>query len=241
VLNKNRKKLSKRQGDVSVEDFKNRGYLPEGIINYLALVGWSPEDGEEIMNLKELTKKFSFERVGKSGGIFDTDKLNWVNSHYIKEYPITKLAELSIPFVTKSRLLSEEQIKNNYEWYKILIETVSESIDKLEDIPDHIKFLFGDIEITEDSAKEELKQPHVPDLLKSFIEVCEGHDEIDLEVSMGLMKEVQKASGVKGKALYMPVRAAISGNVHGPEMSYIIYLLGKEKLISRASKVLESL
>lgn len=241
VLNKNRKKLSKRQGDVSVEDFKNRGYLPEGIVNYLALVGWSPEDGEEIMAMDELIKKFDFDRVGKSGGIFDTDKLNWVNSHYIKEYPIKKLAELSIPYVVDTKFLTEEEIRGNFEWYKILIETIREGINKLEDIPAHIGFLFGDLKITEDAAMEEINKEHVADLLKAFIEVVNSHDEISLEVANGLMKEVQKKSGVKGKNLYMPVRAAISGNVHGPEMSNIIYLLGKDKLIQRANKVLESI
>lgn len=241
VLNKDRKKLSKRQGDVSVEDFKERGYLPEGIINYLALVGWSPEDGDEIMNMDELVPKFDFDRVGKSGGIFDTDKLNWVNAHYIKQYPIEKLAELSIPYVVDSGLLKESYIRENFEWYKVLIDTIKEAIDKLEDIPKHIGFLFGDLKITEDAAMEEINKEHVPDLLKTFIEVVNSHDEISLEVANGLMKEVQKKSGVKGKNLYMPVRAAISGNVHGPEMSNIIYLLGKDKLVQRAQKVLNNL
>ena len=193
------------------------------------------------MNIKELIKKFDFDRVGKSGGIFDTDKLNWVNSHYIKEYPIKKLAELSIPYVVDTKFLTEEEIRGNFEWYKILIETIREGINKLEDIPDHIGFLFGDLKITEDAAMEEINKEHVADLLKAFIEVVNSHDEISLEVANGLMKEVQKKSGVKGKNLYMPVRAAISGNVHGPEMSNIIYLLGKDKLIQRANKVLESI
>ena len=241
VLNKDRKKLSKRQGDVSVEDFKERGYLPEGIINYLALVGWSPEDGDEIMNMDELVSKFDFDRVGKSGGIFDTDELNWVNAHYIRQYAIEKLAELSIPYVVDSGLLKESYIRENFEWYKVLIDTIKEAIDKLEDIPKHIGFLFGDLKITEDAAMEEINKEHVPDLLKTFIEVVNSHDEISLEVANGLMKEVQKKSGVKGKNLYMPVRAAISGNVHGPEMLNIIYLLGKDKLVQRAQKVLNNL
>ncbi len=241
VLNKDRKKLSKRQGDVSVEDFKKRGYLPEGIVNYLALVGWSPEDGNEILSMDELKEKFDFDRVGKSGGIFDTDKLNWVNSHYIKSYDLDKLSKLSIPFVVDSGLMTEEEINKNFEWYKVLIDTVREGIDKLEDIPEHIGFIFGDIEITEEDAKKELAQEHVPALLDSFVKIVKSHDEIDMDVAKGLMKEVQKDSGVKGKKLYMPVRAAISGNVHGPEMQNIIYLLGKDKLVERAEKIKNSL
>ena len=189
------------------------------------------------MSLDEMVEKFSFERVGKSGGIFDTDKLNWVNAHYIKSYDLDKLSELSIPFVTKSGLLTEEEIRENFEWYKVLIDTVREAVDKLEDIPEHISFLFGDIEITEEAAKEELAQEHVKELLDSFIKIVKSHDEIDMETAKGLMKEVQKDSGIKGKKLYMPTRAAISGNVHGPEMQNILYLLGKDKLIERAEKI----
>lgn len=237
VLNRNRKKLSKRQGDVSVGDFKNRGYLPEGLVNYLALVGWSAEDGQEILTLDEMVHKFSFERVGKSGGIFDTEKLNWVNSHYMKEYDLAHLCELSIPFMVDANLMTEEEIRNRWEWYQILIDTVREGTPKLEDIPQAVKFLFGDVEITEEDAKRELSQDHVAALLDSFIQVVGSHDEITMDVAKGLMKEVQKESGVKGKALYMPIRAAVSGNVHGPEMQNILYLLGKERLIARAEKV----
>lgn len=237
VLNRNRKKLSKRQGDVSVEDFKNRGYLPEGLVNYLALVGWSSEDGKEILSLEEMVEKFSFERVGKSGGIFDTEKLNWVNSHYMKEYDLDELCQLSVPFMVASGLMTEEEIRSRWDWYRILVDTVREGTPKLEDIPKTVEFLFGEVSITEEDAKAELSQEHVASLLDSFMEVVKSHDEITMDVAKGLMKEVQKASGVKGKALFMPVRAAISGNVHGPEMQNILYLLGRETLLSRAEKV----
>ena len=83
ILNSDKKKLSKRQGDVAVEDFKKKGYLPEGLINYIALLGWSPEENKEIFSLDELIENFSLERVSSSGGVFDVAKLNWVNSHYI--------------------------------------------------------------------------------------------------------------------------------------------------------------
>ena len=94
ILNTEKKKLSKRQGDVAVEDFKKKGYLPEGLVNYVALVGWSPEDNQEIFSMEELEKAFSIERVSKSGGVFDTEKLNWVNHHYMKEADDAVLAEL---------------------------------------------------------------------------------------------------------------------------------------------------
>lgn len=94
VLNKSGKKLSKRNDDASVEDFRLKGYLPEALINYLALVGWSPESNEEILSLDEMVKQFSFDRVSKSGGVFDVDKLDWVNAQYIRKMEVSELANL---------------------------------------------------------------------------------------------------------------------------------------------------
>lgn len=233
VLNKDRKKLSKRQGDVSVEDFKNKGYLPEGLVNYLALVGWSSEDGEEIFTLDEMVDKFTFERVGKSGGIFDVEKLNWVNAHYIKQYPTEKIAELSMPFMAAEGLMTEEEMKSNWDWYVLLIETVKESLSNLSEVPEKVRFLFGDLNITEEDAKEELAGEQVPDLIKAFEDELSSIEEVDQEFANGVMKKIQKSTGVKGKQLFMPIRAAISGNVHGPELKNIIYLLGKEQLLKR--------
>ena len=239
VLNKNRKKLSKREGDVSVEDFRGRGYLPEGLINYLALVGWSPEDEREIFSLKELEDEFTFERVGKSGGIFDKDKLDWVNAHYVKSYPLEKIAELSKPFIIESKLMMAEDIERDPHYYEVMIDTVRDSVSRLDEIPDRISFIFKDFEITEDSALEVLKGETVKELLEGGLKLLKDVEAFDEENSKTFMKELQKATGIKGKNLYMPFRAAISGNVHGPEMNNIIYLLGKDKMIERIKYTIE--
>lgn len=240
VLNKNRKKLSKREGDVSVEDFRGRGYLPEGLINYLALVGWSPEDEREIFSLKELEEEFTFERVGKSGGIFDKDKLDWVNAHYVKSYPLEKISELSKPFIIESKLMTAEDIERDPHYYEVMIETVRDSVSRLDEIPDRIAFIFKDFEITEDSALDVLKGESVKELLEGGLKLLEEVEAFDEENSKTFMKELQKATGIKGKNLYMPFRAAISGNVHGPEMNNIIYLLGKDKMIERIKYTIEN-
>lgn len=236
VLNKDRKKLSKRQGDVSVEDFKARGYLPEGLVNYLALVGWSPEDGEEIMDMEELIQKFTFERVGKSGGIFDKEKLDWVNAHYMKSYDLEKIAELAIPYMVEAELMTEDEIRNQWDKYLMLIDTVRESCSRLDEIPGKVDFLFGDLVITEEDALNEIKGEQVPQLIAQFKEELSTVDEVDMDFASTVMKKIQKATGVKGKGLYMPVRAAISGNVHGPELKNIICLLGKDELLRRLNE-----
>lgn len=233
VLNKDHKKLSKRQGDVSVEDFRGKGYLPEGLINYLALVGWSPDGEQEILSMDELIDQFSFEKVVKSGGVFDIDKLNWVNAHYIRSYDLDKICELAIPFVVEKGLMTEEEIRNNYEWYKKLVEIVRDGASKLDEIPEQIAFMFGEVKVEEESAKEQIELEHVPQLLDAFLEELEIVEEVDEEFAGSVMKKIQKKTGIKGKNLFMPVRVAISGTVHGPDLKSIIYLLGKEKLVER--------
>ncbi|WBW49822.1 glutamate--tRNA ligase [Peptoniphilus equinus] len=233
VLNKDHKKLSKRQGDVAVGDFRKKGYLPEGLINYLALVGWSPEDGEEILSLEDMADKFSFERVGKSGGVFDVEKLNWVNAQWIKTYSTEAIAEMCVPYMEEAGLMTEAQMRDNWDWYVLLIDTVKDSLSYLSEVTSKVDFLFGDLDITEDDAKAELAGEQVPELIEAFEAQLHSVDAVDRDFANSVMKTVQKATGIKGKQLFMPVRAAISGNVHGPELKNIIYLLGKDQLLKR--------
>ena len=239
VLNKDRKKLSKRQGDVSVDDFKNKGYLPEGLINYLALVGWSPEDNEEIISMDEMIEKFSFERVSKTGGIFDKDKLDWVNGHYIRSSSVERITELAIPFLIEANYIDENFANENREWLEILVDTVKESLSAVIEIVDKVKFIFDDeVEAVEEGAQELLKGEQVPELMQAIIDELNNVEEIDMEYAKTFMKTIQKATGIKGKNLFMPTRVAITGSEHGPEMVNILYLLGKDKIIKRVSKIL---
>ncbi|VFB16981.1 Glutamate--tRNA ligase [Urinicoccus massiliensis] len=238
VLNADHKKLSKRQGDVSVEDFKNRGYLPEGLINYLALVGWSPKDNEEILSMKDLIDQFSFDRVSKAGGVFDKNKLDWVNAHYIKELPIDDLVDLSIPELVKAGLISQDFAQGHRDWLKLLLETVRESLSRIEEVPEKTAFLFGNLEVTEEEAKDQLASDQIGDLLGALKEELDSVDQVDQEFAKTVMKRIQKKTGIKGKGLYMPTRAALTGNVHGPELSNIMELLGKDKMLERIEQVL---
>lgn len=241
VLNKDRKKLSKRQGDVSVDDFKNKGYLPEGLINYLALVGWSPEDNEELLSVEEMIDKFSFERVSKTGGIFDKDKLDWVNGHYIRSSSIEKITELSIPYLIEQNYIDDKFAKENKQWLEILVDTVKESLSYVSEIVEKVKFIFDEEVVpNEEGALELLKGEQVPELMEAIIKELNNVEEIDMEYAKTFMKKIQKSTGIKGKNLFMPTRVAITGSEHGPEMVNILYLLGKDKIIKRVSKILNN-
>ncbi|NLV75765.1 MAG: glutamate--tRNA ligase [Tissierellia bacterium] len=238
VLNKDRKKLSKRHGDVSVDDFKAKGYLPEGLVNYLALVGWSPESNEEIFDMEGLIKEFSFERVSKTGGIFDKDKLDWVNAHHIREYDLDKLTRLAIPYLIEAGYIDEKFAKEYFDWLKVMVDTVREGISTVSEVVDKVDIFFKDqIQLEGDEALEVLKQEQVPLLLEAIKEELASIEEIDEEYAKGFMKNIQKKTGIKGKKLFMPVRVALTGNTHGPELVNIIYLLGKQNILNRIEYV----
>lgn len=234
VLNEKRKKLSKREGDVSVEDFRASGYLPEGLVNYLALVGWSPDSNQEILSMEELENQFTFDRVSNAGGIFDKKKLDWVNSHYMKELDIDEFFELSKPYILKSGLVDEKFLETHKEWMEVLLATIQDSVDNLAQVPEAIEFAFEDYpEELGEKEREVLEGETVGELLEALEEEVKAEEEITLEEANKLMKKIQKKTGIKGKNLYMPARVALTGVMHGPELGNIIYLLGKDEIVDR--------
>lgn len=242
VLNKDKKKLSKRQGDVSVEDFRKRGYLPEALVNYLALVGWSPESNKEIFSMDELIDEFSFERVSKTGGVFDKDKLNWINGQYIRKSDLDRITRLCIPYLLESGYIDESHVKEQYDWIKTMVSTVQESLSYLSEIPEKVKIYFEDEIHPEDQKAEDiLKNEGVQSLFDAFKEELDSIESIDHEFAKTIFKKIQKKTGIKGKNLYMPIRVMLTGQVHGPEMVNIILVLGKDKILNRIKYVEENL
>ncbi|MTI66999.1 MAG: glutamate--tRNA ligase [Firmicutes bacterium] len=238
VLNKERKKLSKRQGDVAVGDFKKKGYLPEALVNYLALVGWSPESNKEIFSMDELIDEFSFERVSSTGGVFDKDKLNWVNGQYIRKADLDRITKLAIPYLKEANLITDKDINNRYDSIKTMVSTVQENLSFMAEIPEKVDFYFNDeVKLENEKAEEMIKGEQVPSLFKAFREELNEIDEIDKEFAKGIFKKIQKKTKVKGKNLYMPLRALLTGQLHGPEMADIVLVLGKQNILDRIEYV----
>ncbi|MDU6247526.1 MAG: glutamate--tRNA ligase, partial [Paeniclostridium sordellii] len=219
ILNKEKKKLSKRHGDVAVEDFKKKGYLPEGLVNYVALVGWSPDDNQELFTMKELEEHFSIERVSKSGGVFDTDKLNWVNQHYIKDASDEYITDLAIPFLIEAGYITEEDAKNRYDFVKDMVSVVKEKLQYVKEVTEHVNIFFGDkVELETEECREFLKLEHIPTLINALEEKIGAADEINEEAFKAMLKEIQKEHGIKGKNLFMGTRIILTGQMHGPDL-----------------------
>lgn len=236
IMNKDTgKKLSKRDGDAYVEDFRKKGYLPEALVNFLALIGWNPGDEREILTMDEMIEAFSFDRVSKSSGVFDYDKLNFMNNHYMKEADDKRLYDLLKEYLVPEHVKEEDY---DEEHFTALIGLLKEKADTLEDLRDLIlPFLHDGMDFEED-AREIIKAEHVPTLFTRFKEEVEKVDWSE-EAIKGLIKDLGKELGVKGKDLFMPVRIGVSGNCHGSDLIKTILLLGRERVLKRLEESLK--
>ncbi len=232
IVDKDRSKLSKRRGATSVSEFRDLGYLPGGLLNYLALLGWSPPDSEEVMAVAELIEKFELERVSPSPAAFDEDKLDWVNAHHLREEPLADVAALGMRFAEARGL-----IEPDFDRFEAMVDLAREGLARLSDLPDAISFFFdGDLEV-EDEAREWLFRDETKQLLASLVRrLGESEGEIDAGTFKAALKAAGKDAGVKGEDLFMPVRSALTGRTHGPALGEVAAVLGRGRVIGRLTQ-----
>ncbi|QSZ27180.1 glutamate--tRNA ligase [Aceticella autotrophica] len=238
ILGQDRTKLSKRHGNTYIGQYREMGYLPEAMFNFLALLSWSPGDNEELMTKDEIIAKFNFKNIHKANPVFDIDKLNWINQQYIQKSSIERIVDLSIPYLKKAGYIDEvDDIL--YNWLKELIMLYKEGLHYIAEIPEKTKMFFTN-ELHYDNILKEniLSSPACKKVLKEFKIEMEALNEVSQQTAKTMLKTLQKKTGVKGKEFFMPVRFALTGEGHGPELVKIIPLLGKEKIINRLEKAL---
>ncbi|WP_058486080.1 glutamate--tRNA ligase [Defluviitalea phaphyphila] len=242
ILGEDRSKMSKRHGSTHVDQYRNKGYLPEAIVNFLALLGWSPEGEEEIFSLSELEKMFSIDRVTKNPAVFDINKLNYINGKYIREADISRLTDLAIPFIVKAGFITEEEAVKKRPLIERMVNATREKFDYLEQITEHVKVFFEEeIEPENEEAQAMLKLEHVKDMLLLLKEKVNSVDELSSKEVKNILKSIQKETGIKGKNLFMPIRVALSGQCHGADIYEVISILGKDKVINRINYTIENL
>ena len=232
ILNKDKTKLSKRQGDVAVEDYLRKGYLKEALINFISLLGWNPGEGEEneFYSLEELCRIFTLEKVQSSGAVFNPEKLNWMNNNYIKNYDPDKLTEISIPYFKNSGINNKEEIRK-------ILSAIRVYLDKLEDIPDHLRiFIQNDVSPEPESLIEYLISDDSKKVFSALRSKIEKLDSVNSENYKQAVSEVQKETGIKGKQLFKPLRIALTGSENGPELPLIAEIMGKDKIIKFLNK-----
>ena len=234
ILGSDRTKMSKRHGATSVVQYMEEGYLPEALINFLVLLGWSPGGEEEIFTLDEIIEKFSLDHVSKRPAVFDLDKLNWINGAYIRKTDLDKLTKLAIPFLQKAGFLDDVVGDEQYAWVKKIVACLQEKIHYLSEIVDYME-LFVDKEVSFESeeTKAILQEEQVPELIEAFKVKINEMEQLEASEIKKALKEIGKETGIKGKKLFMPLRVAVTGRTQGPEIDQVIAVLGKDLLAER--------
>ncbi len=243
ILNKDRHKMSKRDEQVIqfVDQYKELGFLPEAVLNFLALFGWSPESEQEIFTKEELIEQFSLERVSKSPAVFDVQKLYWMNNHYIKEGSLTEIIELCRPFLVAAGLIAQELSEEEEIWVGRLVALYKDQLNYGQEIVELSDLFFVEEIQYDDDAENVLADESAKVVLETFYQkqlMLANYSPVEIK---SVIVEVQAETGYKGKKLFMPIRVAATGQVHGPDLPATISLLGQQKVSSRLKELLTNL
>jgi glutamyl-tRNA synthetase/nondiscriminating glutamyl-tRNA synthetase len=215
--------LSKRHGATSVMEFRERGFLPDALLNYLALIGWSPGGDKELLPIQELARRFALEDVGHSAGVFDVEKLAWMNRHYMKEASPARLAAETARYFTTRGFL-KRRTDAAMEYLVSVLPMAVGSVDRLEEIPDRLKFLFDfdpAAAIARHDVAEILDEPGARDVIAALPDAID-RPLIDRETFRAIANRVKERTGQKGKSLFHPIRVAFTGEGGGPELDLAV-------------------
>ena len=235
ILNKNtKKKLSKRDGDVSVDDFKDKGYLPEAVVNFIALLGWNPKTEKEIFTLSELAEEFDVAKLNKAGAIFDLEKLDWMNGLYIRKKNIKELVELCRPYLAKY----EEKLSDEY--LEKIVSVERERMKKISDIAENIEFYFDAPEYDPKILKwKDMSDDDLKKSLDKSLGILSGTEERSWDLE-NLKNRLMEAAdpGSRGELLW-PLRVALTGKKKSPSPWEVAWVIGKGESIKRISSAIE--
>lgn len=240
IVNESRKKLSKRDESIIqfIEQYAELGYLPEALFNFITLLGWSPSGEEEIFSKEECISLFDADRLSKSPALFDKQKLTWMNNQYVKQLEVSQAVELALPHLIKAGKVEETRTPEQDEWVQQLISLYQEQMSYGAEIVELSQLFFKEELEFEAEATEVLAEEQVPEVMQAFLQELDALESFTAEDVKKAIKAVQKATGHKGKKLFMPIRAAVTGQTHGPDLPKAIVLLGKDKIKQRVNSIL---
>jgi nondiscriminating glutamyl-tRNA synthetase len=240
ILGPDKQKLSKRHGATSVNDYKEKGYLPEAMSNFIALLGWSSPKAQEIMSMDEMIEQFSTDRLHQAAAVFDETKLKWMNAQHLRALPHSELWRRLEPFFAKAGLTMPQDA----DWQDRSLSVFKTSMETLLDAVELYRPLSTSAFVIHDEAKETLGWASTKAVVAAWKKQIEAHSggEFLNEAQFNQAQEAVKAEcQVKGKELFMPIRVAVVGKPHGAELKILVPLLNKKILIQRADLVLSKL
>lgn len=227
VLGEDGNKLSKRNGDASFMDLYNEGYLPEAIVNYLSLLGWSPETNQEVFSMEELISNFNEERISKSSSQYDVKKLKWFNHQYINKLDDEK-------YLSWIKKYFSNECDKSEEWLNHLLLIYKSHLNYGKEINELTSSFFNKEFVIDAEAKEFMESDEeIPKVVEVFKEEIKSTSNWSVETLQEVINNVKEKAGVKGKMLFMPIRIAASGIMHGPELADTLYLIGKEEILNK--------
>ena len=227
VMGPDHSPLSKRHGATSVAEFRAKGYLPEALVNYMALIGWSPSgpgNNDELLPVDELARRFSLERVGHSAGVFDEEKLAWANRHYLKMADSLRIAELALPYFTHAGLEMTPD-RRGLEFLASAMAMATASVDRLDQVPARLAVVF------EYQAERALADPHLrhemsgdgpQQVVRALAQELARAPRLDRERFRSVAGDVKTRTGQKGKQLFHPIRVALTAQTEGPELDLVV-------------------
>ena len=238
LLNPDRSKLSKRQGDVAVEDYRQKGYLKEALLNFVALLGWNAGDDKEFYSMEELIASFSLERVNKSGAVFDIEKLNWLNAEHLRNKSVDEIIKLLREEISQSKFKNE-----NYS-DKYLTQIISAMIERVSFVKEIIEkgfyFFEEPVEYEEATVKKRWKENSADYLQRLIGEFSKLDNPTKEDFELTLKKTAEELNVGAGKLIH-PVRLAVSGVGGGPGVFDILNIIGKDKTIKRLQRAISKL
>ena len=238
LLNPDRSKLSKRQGDVAVEDYRKKGYLSEALINFIALLGWTAGDDKEFYYIDELIKSFSLDRVNKSGAVFDIEKLNWLNAEHLRRMPDSGLTDM-----LRKDLKSSKYSANDYsdEYLLKVIHAMKERVSFVQEFYEKGFYFFEEPTTYEEAGVKKRWKAESPAILKMYAEKISAYENPSKEDFETALHETAAEMNVGNGNVIHPLRLAVSGVSGGPGIFEILDIIGKEKTINRINIILGKL
>jgi len=239
LLNPDKSKLSKRQGDVAVEEYRSKGYLREALVNFVAFLGWNPGDEREIFSMEDLVKEFSLERVGKAGAVFNVEKLNWMNFQHLRQKP-----DAEVLAMLKEYLLSQSTVDQNDFTDAYLLEVIAAMRERVTFIKEFVEkspYFFEAPSSYDPAVARKRWKPETPGYLKQYLDALSKVEHPRKEDYESTLKQVVGSLNVSAGTLIHPIRLAVSGMGMGPGLYEILGILGKEEVVRRLNKAIESL
>lgn len=236
ILAPDRSKLSKRHGATSVEEYRDQGYLPQALLNYLALLGWSPGTEEEIIPLEEIVRRFSLERVSLNASIYDQGKLTWMNGHYLVTVTLEEITSRALPFFQRRGLVSQNPSSEELDYLRQVVGLVRDRVKTLVEVVEAATYFFIDDWEYEEKGAQKYFTPQAAELLAQAGERLAAVEPFTVEAAETAYRQLAEELGIKTSALFHPTRLALTGRTMGPGLFGIMVVLGKEKCLERLAR-----